>query len=203
MQNALMKTTLGLTVITASFALPAPAGAFTLHNYSTGYCLAVSGANQNEGASMIVWTCNSNDPSQKWGWNGRDGAFPSDTGNQEAAVPYYTDVSQSHNWVLGVANGNNQYYDGQPVIDWAWTGDANQYWSATWAVNNQYGHACYFFENWNVPPGGDPRTPHKVLGVSGGSHNQGAAVVVWSLFTDLNGRPDYINHPDQYWCVYN
>jgi hypothetical protein len=204
MQNAFTKVVLGLSIIAGSVATAAPAGAFTLHNYATGYCLAVSAGNQSEGAHLIVWPCSSNnsDPSQQFGFNSRFGTFvPAPSG---ANAQYHTNVTQAHDWVLGVWDGTHQWYDGQPIIDWASTTDANQLWTASWAVNDSAGTACYYIENAGHTPGGDPREPHKVLAVSGGSRSQGAAVVIYSLFTDSqSGRPDYQGHPDQYWCVYN
>ncbi len=101
-------------------------------------------------------------------------------------------------WILGVANGNNQWVNGMHAVDWAPTGDLNQQWEAFYTMNDQFGNPCYSLRNAN-----HVSTAPKVLGVAGGNLNEGASVIIWSQFTDMAGGPDYPGHPDQYWCVYN
>jgi hypothetical protein len=123
----------GLSIIAGSLAVSTPANAFTLHNYSTGYCLAVSAANKAEGTAMIMWQCNSSDPSQQWGWGAANVAFPQPTdSSSQTGTEFFTNVSppmtngKPTQWILGVANGNNFWFNGQTAIDWAPTGESNQ-----------------------------------------------------------------------------
>jgi hypothetical protein len=48
MRKSPLGSALGLSIIAGSFTVSAPAQAFTLHNYSTGFCLAV--------APVVVWS---------------------------------------------------------------------------------------------------------------------------------------------------
>jgi hypothetical protein len=100
---------------------------------------------------------------------------------------------------MGVAN--RVMDNGTRVIDWTKSDDLNQGWQKHFATNDPNGHQCFYFVN-KAAPGGTPPARTMVLGVSGGRRDRGAPVVIWDLFKNQEGQPDFGGHPDQYWCSY-
>jgi len=88
--------------------------------------------------------------------------------------------------------------NGSPIVQQNNTNNFDQRWIAVPAVTDYYGHTCYYFENVASFQSGQTY----VMGVSGGNPKRGTAIILWQLFTDAYGNPDFRGHPDQFWCVY-
>ena len=101
--------------------------------------------------------------------------------------------------VLGIAGGGMKIKNGANVVQVVDSQvDLGDRWTAVYAVTDNNGQDCYYFENSSGMQFGQTY----VLGVQGGALYAGAPVVVWQLFRDWHGNPDIEFHPDQYWCVY-
>jgi hypothetical protein len=176
-------------LIVSCLAVTAPAGAFTLHNFPTGFCLAVAGGDPNPGAAIIVWTCDGT-PSQQW-------ALGDPTSIGSLGMPANTLVSAvAPNRVIGVQGGLEQSGVATPLI--AWTEDPpamflnnNQGWALVFDNTDFLGHSCFQILNAGV----NRQKPFN-MGVLGGSTAQGAQVVVWQNPSN-GGVPG-----DQIWCQY-
>ncbi|MES1190586.1 MAG: RICIN domain-containing protein [Steroidobacter sp.] len=215
MKKCLSDSLLGLVIIASLFAVTQKANAFTLRNYQTGLCLGIAAGNPNPGTALVTWTCDGT-PSQQWlqinlqyysnYWgSGYIEAFgASDFGSNQDfilssglagyGVSGFNIASTS---VIGVSGGIIK--DGTPLIEWGtYNYVVNQRWQSVPMGSDFSGHECYIFENLASPGTGEPY----VIGVLGGNPKRGAQVVIWQLFVDQYGNPDYFRHPDQYWCVY-
>ena len=181
MRKSILGPILGLFVVAGSLVVAAPASAFTLHNFATNFCLGVAAANKNPGAALVVWPCDGTD-NQQWSGTLTEGAGYSE---------FFTSVTA--NRLLAVTNG--KVNNGSPIIDQTETGSGDQFWEPVPIGRDFNGNACFYFRNF----GGDGT---KVMGVSGGNRNKGTAVIIWDLFLDANGLPDWMGHPDQFWCAY-
>lgn len=163
---------------------------FTLRNYSTGYCLGVSGGNPNWGSYFVVWPCDTT-ANQNFQQVVLSPHVPAGFIQLENFIKANTCVDLET--PSGVdANGDRAYTLGcsSPGDGWG----LKQAWKPLYAGTDLAGHECYQFASDGGP---DPANGKDfVLGVSGGSRSKGAAVMIWDNFQDS------YNHPDQYWCVY-
>jgi hypothetical protein len=152
---------------------------FTLHNYRTNYCLGVAAGNPNPGSKMVVWHC--------------DGT--ANQNFQPVANPngrFTVKNMVGTNRCLDVTRGQYvTYTNGSPVDIGLCDAPTTQAWDLIPAGPDMHGNPCYQF--------GDQYGPNNVklvMGVSGGSTAEGAAVIMWENFSNFS------THPDQYWCVY-
>jgi len=193
MRKSMFGLALGLATLGGNLALSAPAhAAIQWRNFASNVCLAVAGASQNIGASVIVATCEASpSASQRWYSSNvpNTGYYYFDSGLFTGSAP---------DKVIGVAQGvmNN----GTSLITWTkqtTSAGYNQQWEWVSAFSDGNGNSCYYFKNR-----ASPANTTKVMGVLGGVRNPGTAVGIWDWFKTSSGGPDFNGHPDQYWCVY-
>jgi len=226
MTKYLFRTILGLAITAFSISTPT-ANAFTLRNYQTGLCLGVAAGNPKPGTGLVTWTCDGT-PSQQWAQinfrlvygytdsyrsyyaNVYSTSFSEEQGftlsNGLATVGYDGYALLADNSVVQVVNGSSGVIgvkgavmsNGTGLILYTWYGVPDQQWGVVFVGKNFDGNPCYTFENYDS----SPYTQPYVMGVLGGNPKRGTSAVIWQLFTDAYGNPDYFGHPDQYWCVY-
>lgn len=197
----------GLFFVISSFGIAQSAlsgnASFQLRNYQTGLCLGIAGGNPNRGTALVTWTCDYS-PNQSWTQLNSAGVnvnpyFISGQGFYMTwGLPNTSagEYGNSGGLVVGVSGAVIK--NGTRLIDWTQTDEANQQWTSVFIGYNFDSKACYIFENGASPPYGQPY----VMSVLGGNPNPGGQVAIWQLFVDVYRNPDFLGHPDQYWCVY-
>jgi hypothetical protein len=188
----------------AGLGVTKPANAFELHNFQTGFCLAVQGATflpVTAGTNIIVWACNGT-ASQQW----TQGPVTANGGLGSEATTLQSEVGIGMNCrgcaistgVIGVTGGN--MVGGTPLI--LWTQDPlftdpfstamqinNQGWSLNAFTTDANGHICYEIGNAGALSG------DWVMGVLAGSAAEGAQVVIWN-------QGPFPPAANQLWCMY-
>ena len=181
------------------------AGAFTLHNFQTGYCLAVQGATflpMNAGTPIIVWACNGT-ASQQWsqGPVTANGGLGAEASTLQSAIQIGMNCRGCavSTGVIGVQGGD--MVDTTPLI--LWTQDPlfpdpfstapqvnNQGWALLPITSDANGHTCYEISN-----AGDLNSGAWLMGVLGASTAEGAQVVIWN-------QGPFAAAANQLWCMY-
>lgn len=155
--------TAGTLATLATAAAPASAvpGVYVV-NYNSGLCLGIAG-DKND-ADAVQWDCNGH-ADQIWHW-----------GSQNSSYPGWYQLVNENGSCLGVAGGS--LTEGAQVVGWTCLGSSHldQY----WFVESPFCGGAYFpFEDLNSG---------LVLGVSGNSKNEGAAVVQWAYQDTCNNQ---------------
>jgi hypothetical protein len=147
--------------------------AFTLHNLQTNYCMGVEAGTPTVGTPLVVWRCDRS-ANQTWtkgpGW---------------ASNPAFVRLT---NHVAADRCLHSYAINGEIPEIFNCLPDPHEYWQPIYVGNDLTGHECYRFSNVEFPT--------KVLGVEGGSTQEGKPIMVW---TDFNNQ---FTHPDQFWCIY-
>lgn len=165
LRAVLLSLVLVATGLSAAGSPAAAAGTFNLVNHSTGRCIGIETTHNYAGD----WTCTTN-PDQTWHWGAADGNFHQlVNGNGKCLATSGGDDAQGTRLIAYTCLG---------------IGSTDQY----WAFGPSLGPGPYLV---NDRASGDLTTAAWIVGVSGGSAANGAALVLWVP----------VSHPDQFWCV--
>ena len=198
MKKCFRNLLLGLFVIVSGIAVTVPANAFTLHNYTTNYCLTDLGYTK---------ICDNSDYHQIWYYNTLDTPLPPPPSN--GSFLGFNIVKRNFpgiDVVEYLAATDLELHNGTPVLFY-FDNSSNSYaeWELWWAIRDAGNHDCYVIEN-REDHGASPPMVLSVLGgvknEPNGGHINGGQIVVYQQFFTPIGAPDTKGHPDQYWCVY-
>ena len=185
MKRIATKAALGLLMLSASLVVSRTASAQAWNRWQNAanrsYYLGVSGGAQctpgrqcwvNPGTQMITYQL-----------SGLDQRFYSAAPGTGTVQEYYADFNYS-GMCVGVAGGSTS--NGANLVTWECNGSNDQSWQLKKAED--YGApytGCYVFINQNSG---------QVMGVAGGTVNNGAKVIQWPFYQS----PAF--HADQFWC---
>jgi hypothetical protein len=193
MQRVATRIAIGLSIITASLVLAAPASATNQtrwmnanQTHGAPFFLGVSGGpvcnrvgcGLNDGTNIIVWQAGQSDQL----WN-------STAPGQDLVIDYYGNINTGAAMCLGVAGGSTN--QGAGLIIWHCNGNPDQKWNLITAESLQAPFpGCFVFSDGESG---------QVMGVSGGNVQNGTRVIQWPLFVGVPNQPTGW-HSDQFWC---
>jgi hypothetical protein len=180
--------------------VPKPNGKFQLKNVATGACLAVSGSGQNDGASVLQWTC-ADSPNFLWSRNDVGGGYSQLAASHSGKCLTLrdgntTDGASFIQWNCGATGGADRLQfelrpagnvaivahdsgkaigvsgTASPAVQQTITGAAAQQWTIVPKPNGK-------FQLKNVASGA-------CLAVSGSDQANGAAVLQWTCADSAN-----------------